>query len=236
MSLLRLLFLAVLLGASFASRADTSPQTVVHILDYVGVDYAGAVEGGKIKKEDEYKEMLEFTGEAATLLKNLPDVSQRAALVADAEKLARMVRSKAAAADVAAAAGKLRWAVITAYNVAIAPKSAPDLKLGATLYQSNCAACHGAQGKGDGPAAAKLDPTPSNFHDRERMEQRSVYSLYNTITLGVKGTAMAPFGKLSEQERWALAFHVSGFPAAAEGPARGDKLWRDGKGRQAFPD
>ena len=105
MSLFRLVLLAILLGVSFASRADTSPQTVVHILDYVGVDYAGAVEGGKIKKADEYKEMVEFTGEAATLIKNLPAVSQRATLVAEAETLARMVRNKAAAADVAAAAG-----------------------------------------------------------------------------------------------------------------------------------
>ena len=236
MKILRLVFFAVLLGVSVSSHADTSPQTVVHILDYVGVDYAGAVEGGKVTKEDEYKEMLEFTAEAAALIKSLPPVQQRASLLEDADKLARMVRNKAAASDVTAAAGKLRWAVINAYNVAIAPKAAPDLKAGAARYQAMCAACHGAQGKGDGVAGAKLDPQPSNFHDQERMEQRSVYSLYNTITLGVKGTAMAPFPQLSEQERWALAFYVSGIPGAAAGQSRGEKLWREGKGKQVFPD
>ena len=41
------------------------------------------------------------------------------------------------------------------------------------------------------------------------MDQRSVYSLYNTITLGVQGTGMSGFQTLGEDERWALAFHVS---------------------------
>ena len=45
----------------------------------------------------------------------------------------------------------------------------------------------------------------SNFHDRQRMDQRSIYGLYSTITLGVQGTAMASFRTLSEDERWALA-------------------------------
>lgn len=30
-------------------------------------------------------------------------------------------------------------------------------------YQMFCASCHGAQGKGDGPAGAALDPKPRNF-------------------------------------------------------------------------
>jgi high-affinity iron transporter len=68
------------------------------------------------------------------------------------------------------------------------------------------------------------------------MEQRSVYGLYNAIALGVKGTAMAPFGGLTESERWALALYVAGFPGTAEERARGAALWKAGKGRQALPD
>ena len=36
-----------------------------------------------------------------------------------------------------------------------------------------------------------------------------MFGLYNTITLGIKGTAMTGFPALSEAQRWALAFHVS---------------------------
>lgn len=234
MKIVRLLA-AALLVAAFSAHADTTAQTVVHVLDYVGVDYAGAVAGGKVKSEDEFKEMSGFAAEATSLLKAMPANPQRDALVADSGKLARLVQGKADPSEVAAAAAKLRWAVISAYNVPVSPKTAPDLKAGAALYGSQCAACHGAEGRGNGPAGAGLNPVPANFHDEGRMAQRSVYGLYNTITLGVKGTAMAPFGQLSEPERWALAFYVAGFPAAADG-ARGEKLWAEGKGKQAFPD
>ncbi|HKM99514.1 MAG TPA: cytochrome c [Candidatus Binataceae bacterium] len=34
---------------------------------------------------------------------------------------------------------------------------------GAQLYSDNCTACHGQSGKGDGPAAAGLNPKPADF-------------------------------------------------------------------------
>ena len=223
--------------SSFAQNAaPVSAQTVVHILDYIGVDYPGAVQDGKVKNEDEFKEMIEFAEQVAVAVKALSANPRQPDLASAAEKLGRMVKEKAPAENVAAAARKLRWDVIGAYNVTIAPKTTPDVKAGATLYQATCATCHGAEGRGNGPAGVQLDPKPSDFHDRERMANRSVFSLYNTVTLGVKGTAMSPYGQLTEDERWALALHVANFSLAAEHRARGEKLWKEGKGKQAFPD
>ena len=34
---------------------------------------------------------------------------------------------------------------------------------GKKIFQSNCASCHGSNGKGDGAAAQSLDPAPSNL-------------------------------------------------------------------------
>jgi len=247
MRLLRALFLlcAAAIAASGASAAssrvtgsvapEAAAQTIVHLLDYVGVDYAGAVADGKVKSADEFKEMLEFAGQVASQLASLPPVPQQPALVAQAQALARRVSEKAPAPEIAAEAGKLRWAVIGAYGIQVAPKTTPDLAAGARLYQNMCAACHGAEGRGDGPAGAKLDPTPSNFHDAERMAQRSAYGLYNAISLGVSGTGMVAFKQLSDAERWALAFYVSGFPLA-EARGQGDTLWRAEKGKELFPD
>jgi len=227
---------ATLLVTPALAATDNPAQTVVHMIDYVGVDYAEAVNEGKIKSADEFKEMVEFTSQAVALLEKMPANPKRATLVAEAKMLARMVQQKHPASDVAAAASKLRGSVMEAYNLKVSPKRAPDLSSGRTLYETMCESCHSANGRGDGLAGARLNPAPSNFNDRERMRQRSLYSLYNTITLGVRDTGMAPFGKtLSDEQRWALAFYVSTF-ASGEKASEGETLWKAGKGRAEFPD
>ena len=229
--------LLILLSVALPARAQSeAPQTIVHVLDYVGVDYGGAVERGRVKDEGEYKEMLEFTTQVQEQLKTLPANPRKAELVAASGELARLVSSKAEAAAVTGAASRLRWAVIDAYGVAVTPKRAPDVQRGSRLYAENCAACHGLQGRGDGPAARGLDPAPSSFHDEGRMASRSVYGLYNTITLGVSGTAMTAFRQLPEEDRWALAFFVSGIGTPQARRDRGKEIWRAGEAREVFPD
>src|SRR5215218_644941 len=44
------------------------------------------------------------------------------------------------------------------------PKSIAD---GATLFNRNCASCHGRTAMGDGPASKQLNPEPSNLADAE---------------------------------------------------------------------
>ncbi len=228
--------LPLLAGLLLAPAHAQEAQTALHLLDYIGVDYAGAIDNGKVKNEDEYKEMLEFTAQVSTQVKGLAENPAKAALLGEAAALAGLVRNKAAAAAVAEAARNLRWAIVGAYNLRIAPRAAPPLAAAKTLYAQHCAACHGAEGKGDGPAAKGLDPAPSNFHDLERMAQRSAYGLYNTISLGVGGTSMAAFGKLSEDQRWALAFYVANLGVPAERVSAGEKMWKSGESKAAFPD
>ena len=74
---------------------------------------------------------------------------------------------------------------------------------------------------------------PSDFHDAARMAQRSVYGLYNTITLGVAGTSMAAFERLDEAERWALAFYVATLGASPERLREGGALWKAGEAQVA---
>src|SRR5262245_11997357 len=51
--------------------------------------------------------------------------------------------------------------------------SVTQLELGATLFQKNCARCHGPDGRGDGPGVYTLDVKPQNFHDAEYMATRT---------------------------------------------------------------
>ena len=43
--------------------------------------------------------------------------------------------------------------------------SAADLKQAQEIFAGRCTPCHGAQGRGDGPASAALTPKPRNFTD-----------------------------------------------------------------------
>ena len=225
------LLLAVLLCAALTARADTAAQSIVHMLDYVSVDYPEFVKDGKVLDAEEYKEQQEFSVQVVEMLGKLPDMPQRNALLTQAKELKTKIDNKASGADVARLASDLRWKIIAAYRITVVPRSVPDLKHGTVLYATHCAACHGTEGRGDGPAAKGLNPSPSNFHDRDRMVQRSLYGLYSTIALGVSGTAMTAYGQLSEDERWALAFYVGTLGTNTADARKGEHLWNAGRGK-----
>lgn len=84
-----------------------------------------------------------------------------------------------------------------------------SLALGKQLFGDYCAACHGAKGLGDGPAAATLNPKPRKFSapDGWRNGDR-VSDIFRTLTEGIEGTGMASFDTLTPEERFALAHHV----------------------------
>jgi high-affinity iron transporter len=206
----------------------------LHLLDYIGVDYAGAVADGKVISTDEYAEMREFAAQAKALLSALPSKETTPELLTAADVLAKSIDDKAAVAEIANQSSALRWAVISAYEVSVAPKQIPDVKLGATIYATHCVACHGVEGKGDGPASQGLDPAPSNFHAAARMRQRSAYGIYSTITLGVAGTGMTSFKQLSEDERWALAFFVGNLSIGEAERNKGASLWAANRHRDTL--
>ncbi|MFX8457348.1 c-type cytochrome, partial [Acinetobacter baumannii] len=82
---------------------------------------------------------------------------------------------KAAPDDVAKAARSLATHLLATYSVPLAPGQSPDLARGQALYAQNCASCHGLNGDGHGPDAAKLDPVPVAFADATRARQRSPF-------------------------------------------------------------
>ena len=236
------LLLGLALLACWAPRAHAAdavpPQergaTIVHLLDYVAVDYPEFVKDGKVLDEAEYKEQLDFVGQAITSLELLPDNPARAQLLDQARALLAQVQAKAAGEAVNASANRLKAGVIAAYRLTVAPRAAPKLADAARLYNANCASCHGADGRGDGPAAKGLDPAPANFHDADRMRVRSLHGLYNTVTLGVNGTAMRGYKELSDDERWMLTLHLATMRQTPETLAQAEAAWQRGQGQKAF--
>lgn len=221
----------LLMGAPNVWAAD-SAQTVLHALDYVAVDYPGVVQNGAVLNQDEYTEQREFVLQVRKLIAESPVVAEKPMLQQRADELVAVIEAKHPGEEVKQLCAQLASAFVTAYQVVIVPIKTPSVAVGETLYQRNCIGCHGAEGFGDGPAGARLTPPPINFHERERQEQRNIYSLYSTISLGVAGTKMRAFAELNEEERWALAFYVSNFLATSEDRMRGEQLWQSGKGRE----
>ena len=219
--------LAVLAAAlSFNARAsEADVQRVWQILDYLAVDYAGAVQDGRIVSPSEFAEMQEFAQTARAKIAALDAGPEQPSLLRAADELRHAIDAKADASKVAALATQLGNRLLAAYPMPLAPAAAPDVQAGARLYAAECAGCHGAAGRGDGPLAGPLDPKPTAFTDRSRAQQRSVFALYQAVTQGIPGTAMPAFAQLSDQDRWALATFIGSFAHDPAQLARGKALW-----------
>jgi high-affinity iron transporter len=231
------LCLFALLAAAPAAAQQAGVQTSWRLLDYIAVDYPGAVQDGRVVSEAEYKEMVEFAGSVRERIGALPANPAKARLTAETDQLQSAVKRKAAPDEVAKLAHALAADLIAAYPVPLAPRSMPDLGRGAALYAQNCASCHGSGGDAKTPLAATLDPPPIAFADRERARERSLFALYQVIDQGLEGTAMQSFGQLPEADKWALAFQAGRFAYPPALAAEGRRIWEgDGAIRGLVPD
>jgi len=61
-----------------------------------------------------------------------------------------------------------------------------------TLFASRCATCHGAAGKGDGAAAAGLNPKPRDMSDAAWQKSVSDEHIEKIILLGGPAVGMSP--------------------------------------------
>jgi mono/diheme cytochrome c family protein len=59
-----------------------------------------------------------------------------------------------------------------------------NLDKGKTIYLTNCAPCHGKVGKGDGPAAANLNPKPRDHSKGEYMSKLTDDHIGRVVKLG----------------------------------------------------
>lgn len=85
------------------------------------------------------------------------------------------------------------------------------LAQGEKLYQSTCASCHGATGKGDGPAAGALRPPPRDHTDRAYMRTLSDKDIADIIKMGgaIKGKPQMPsHPQFNDEQLRALVAYV----------------------------
>ena len=207
------------------AEAPAEATKALHLLDYIGADYPPTVREGRVVDDGEYREQQEFSSVLAELVKNLPAHAERDALEQGVQDLRTAIDQRQDGPTVAREARQLGARLAVAYEVSQAPIITPDPARGAALYAQNCSICHGDSGAGDGPAGLGLEPAPANLRDVARLDQLSLFDLYNTLGLGIEGTEMPSFAdQLDERQRWDVAAYVASFSAAPQA-AVGATTW-----------
>ncbi len=107
-----------------------------------------------------------------------------------------------AAAGVFAARPAIAPAYPTTFYAPAEPYSAPSIARGARLYTENCAVCHGANGKGNGPAAAGLVIHPADL-TAPHLFAHTPGDLFWWVSHGKANGAMPGFAAMmSPADRW----------------------------------
>jgi len=114
--------------------------------------------------------------------------------------------TKSRIATILAAAGAL---LLASSAGATEPKKTPELLAkGKASYDTNCSACHGDKGLGDGEAGAGLDPKPRNLVKDKFKKGVKPAEIHAMLAKGIDGTPMVAFSHLPDEELWALSYYV----------------------------
>lgn len=118
---------------------------------------------------------------------------------------------------IAAAPSSVAPASARALRSPIVPDAA-NIAAGQKIFQTYCVACHGPQGKGNGPLAASLNPKPADLSVHARLHTEG--EEFWIITNGIQGSAMPRWAEqLSDLERWQVVAFIRTLGAASATPA-----------------
>jgi len=194
-------------------------ERVLGLLQYVSSDYGAAVsEAGKLVSADEFDEQLVLLGSIETTLGAHRD-ARVAPLATEARRLHAAARKHVPPSEFKPRAQRLYRDIIRLFEVSLVPRIVPSLATGRILYREGCVQCHGEDGRADTERARTLEPRPTNFLSPQAAERLSPYQVFNVLTFGITGTAMASFETLDDAERWDLAFYVLSLRHPSEAPA-----------------
>jgi high-affinity iron transporter len=204
-------------GAAYPATPERVREAtrVLALLRGVAGEYAEAFDAdGRLARPVELEE-------AGLLLVEVRDLVPKLGLdVADVGRIERAIADRATQGVVDGLVAGLAGRVTAATGVALQelPPSPPSETRGATLFQENCASCHGADGRGDGEESRRLGLTPANFTDVAFVRAETPDDFFNVVTLGRRRSGMPAWSDaLSVQDRWDVVRYVWSFthPSAA---------------------
>ncbi len=207
-----------------------APDLARRVADIASIalnEYQLGVQSGHVVSPAELEEARAFLEEARRTAEGLPSEAAGPA-VALLDTLIAGVEAHDPIERLAPKVAALRAHLSAALGVELdpLPTTPPALARGRELYAARCAGCHGAAGRGNGPAALGLDPPPADL-TTPALRGSSPLEFYRKINVGVAGTAMPAFSTLSWDDRWALALYASGLRYGDAERARGEQLLRE---------
>ena len=208
--------IALVASLAFAqqpTQGDPSPlvRRIAATSRLAAQEYGLGVRDGKIVAPAEVEEARLFLTEARRSAGLLPPDAGRTAQH-QIDSILQLVTAVAPSDSVAARVADLSSTLARRLGVSLdeMPSGVPNLARGAQVFQQNCASCHGVLGRGDGPAAAGMDPAPAILSNATTLQTVSPLDYYQRITIGVTGTAMPAFeSRLSSDDRWAAAAYAT---------------------------
>ncbi len=214
-----------LAGARAACAQDDHPaQRLSSIVGVAVGEYAkGVDEHGKLISAEEHSEATGFLRDASEVAGRLPG---KRAEVARAVLDTLIVAADADRPPHEIAAIYRRFAAALGSEGALElPAGGIDITAGATLYEQNCATCHGAAGRGDGPAAKGLSTVPPAIGTAAEMHGVSPALMYRIVSVGVRGTAMPAWTAMTPSQRWNVVAYVTSLRATPAQVHAGEGLY-----------
>lgn len=225
-------FVALISLVGLSSRLgaqDEHPiQRVAFIVSVALEEYKKGVDAkGRLISADEYQEAVGFLNDARDAAARLPGdraVTGRAIL----DSIIAATAAKKPPATIEPL--NQRFAAALGSEAALElPRKPINVAAGERLYQADCASCHGPRGMGDGSLAASLNPKPPAIGTASTMADVSPATMFRKISVGVIGTAMAPFAsKLTAEDRWNIVMYLGSLRSTPQQIADGEGLYTQG--------
>ncbi|MEO7711575.1 MAG: cytochrome c/FTR1 family iron permease [Gemmatimonadaceae bacterium] len=213
-------------AAALPAAAQEHPaRRVANIVSVAVEEYGKAVDAtGRLVSTQEYQEANDFLIDAKRAAERLSGATAvPARLLLDSIARAVTLRRSPATLD----SLERRFANVLGNEARLElPRRQIDLAEGRTIFQQSCATCHGVAGRGDGSAAARMNPRPPAIGTADHMRGITPALMFRITSIGIAGTPMAGFaGTLTPDQRWNVVAYVNTLRTTREQQLEGEGLY-----------
>ena len=215
----------VLLAVQTLTAQEHPVRRVANIVNVAVEEYARGVDNqGRLVSQVELQEATDFLADARTQASRLPGPRAASAL-AILDSIVAAVGKRQPPTEVKQL--EQRFAAALGSEAALElPKKAIDLAEGRRLYETTCASCHGALGKGDGAAGRGMNPPPPAVGDGTAMIDVSPATMYRIVSVGIGGTPMVGYAaSMTPEQRWNVVSYLISLRATPQQVAEGEGFY-----------